>query len=298
MGKVQKMDGPVPEGLVITPGGLRPKSNVHFIEPGHHLSGKDGVFRKIHTASGEVVKEFGAINKGNKNRKILRKRRRPIKSARGLIGAPQPITDQWIIYSGWMNNSGTPINSFATKWAVPNPPASQDNQLIYLFNGLENAASNVILQPVLQWGVSPIGGGNYWAIANWYVGAPSSGLAFHGPLVEVAPGVNLGGIMTLTAQNGGLFNYNSAFIGYAADLPVTDVDELVWAVETLECYGLQQFSDYPNSPSTAMGGIEIKVGGNEAAIQWTPYNAVTDNGQHCTIVSDDSPNGEVDLCYT
>ena len=297
MGKTNKIGSSTLE-MVITPGGLRPKSNVHFIEPGHHLSGKGGVFRKIHTATGEVTKEFGPINRGNGDRKILRKKRKPAKAGLALAVNPQPITDQWIIFSGWNNNSGTPISSFTTRWLVPNPPVSQDDQLIYLFNGLENAANNVILHPVLLWGNSPIGGGNYWAIANWYVGSPDSGLAFHGPLIPVAVGVKLEGVMTLTTQNGGTFNYNSGFTGYAADLPVTDVDELVWAVETLECYRLKQFSDYPTSQLTAMGAIEIKVGGAEAAIQWTPYNAVTDNGQHCAVVSNSSPDGEVDLCYT
>jgi hypothetical protein len=33
--------------LVMTPGGWRPKSKVHFVEPGHHISGKDGRLQKI-----------------------------------------------------------------------------------------------------------------------------------------------------------------------------------------------------------------------------------------------------------
>ncbi len=298
MGKTNKIGASTMNDMVITPGGARPLSDVHLIEPGHHLSGKDGVFRKIHTATGEVIKEFGSINKGSKNRKDLRIKRKFSKTGLAEAINPQPITDQWIIYSGWNNNSGTPISSFATDWLVPNPPVSQDDQLLYLFNGLENAANDVILQPVLQWGSSPIGGGNYWAIANWYVGAPGSGLAFHSPLVQVNAGVQLHGVMTLTGQVGNSFSYKSSFIGYVTDLPVTNVDELVWAVETLECYGLKQFSDYPNSLLTAMSDIEIKLGPAEAAIQWESYNAVTDNGQHCDVISNSSPDGEVDLCYT
>jgi hypothetical protein len=298
MGKTNKIGASTMKDMVITPGGARHKSDVHLIEPGHHLSGKDGIFRKIHTATGEIIKEFGAINKGNKNRKALRRKRKFSKGGLAEAINPQPITDQWIIYAGWNNNSGKPISSFTTNWLVPNPPVSQDNQLLYLFNGLENASNDVILQPVLQWGSSPIGGGNYWAIANWYVGAPGSGLAFHSPLIPVNTGVLLQGVMTLTSQQGNSFSYKSSFTGYATDLPVNNVDELVWAVETLECYGLKQFSDYPSSPVTAMKDIEIKLGLIEAAIQWESYNAVTDNGQHCDVISNSSPDGEVDLCYT
>jgi len=279
--------------MVITPGGWRLRSNVHYIEPGHHISGKDGIIRKIHTKSGKIIKEYGPINS---DRDKTRKSLRTLKKQTLSVAAPEPITDQWIIYSGWTNDSGMPISYFSTNWRVPPPPASDNNQLIYIFNGIENAANNVILQPVLQWGVSPIGGGAYWAIANWYVGAPGSGLALHGPLIRVNEGDKLQGLMTLTNHDNG-FSYNSSFVGYAADLNVTDIGELVWVVETLECYGFKQFSDYPNTLKTAMSAIEIKTGNIEATIQWDAFNAVTDNGQHCDIVSNNSPNGEVDLYY-
>lgn len=291
MGKVNVRGPQAGRQMVITPGGRRPIDNVHLIEAGYHVSGKNGLLRKILTASGQVIREFGPVNPEKAGtRRSLREERRSI--------APQPVTDQWIVYAGWTNASGNAISYFATQWQVPPPPASQDNQLIYLFNGMEDAAYTVILQPVLQWGASPIGGGNYWAIANWYVGAPGTGLALHSPLVQVNTGDLLTGIMTLTSQSNGEFGYLSSFAGYPVDLPVQDIGELVWAVQTLECYSLVQFSDYPGAPMTAMKGIEIKTGGQEAAIQWSSYDPVTDNGQHCTIVSNASPGGQVDLYYS
>jgi hypothetical protein len=53
---------PKDDEIVLTPGGWRPKSTVHRIEPGHHLSGKDGRLRKIHTASGKSVADFGELS--------------------------------------------------------------------------------------------------------------------------------------------------------------------------------------------------------------------------------------------
>ena len=38
---------------------------------------------------------------------------------------------------------------------------------IFLFNGIQNSTS--IYQPVLQWGPSAAGGGNFWTVASWYV---------------------------------------------------------------------------------------------------------------------------------
>lgn len=298
MGKVNLAGNRKLEEMVVTPGGLRPKSNVHLIENGYHVNESDGILKKIHTRTGTIVKYLGKTNTSKtKTREALRQAASKGKQASLSAGIAAPITNQWIIYSGWTNDTSSPITFFSTDWVVPPPPATNNGQLIYLFNGIENSGFNVILQPVLQWGVSPAGGGNYWAIANWYVGSPQSGLACHSSLVPVNTGDTLRGIMTLTGQSGSRFDYNSSFEGYNTDLPVTAIEELVWANETLECYGFKQFSDYPNINGTAMTAIELKTGDTEAVPDWQAFNNVTDNGQNCQIISNSSPNGEVDLNY-
>jgi hypothetical protein len=214
-----------------------------------------------------------------------------------------PFPDNgWIVDSEWSNSSANPISYFSTEWVVPPVPASDDGQLIYIFNGLTPSDNSYILQPVLQWGVNGQGlGGNYWAIANWYVPNPTTNASaplFVSTLVQVNAGDSLQGIMTLTGQSGGTFNYSSVFAGYAtADLNLTDIQEQTIAYETLECYGITQASDYPNTLMTAMTNIEIKLGSTEASIDWTPQNTVTDNGQQCIIVSNASPGGDVYLFY-
>ena len=47
---------------------------------------------------------------------------------------------------------------------------------------------NDIIQPVLQWGPSCAGGGNYWSIASWYVWGKTCSTASWSPLEYVAPG--------------------------------------------------------------------------------------------------------------
>jgi hypothetical protein len=53
---------PDSDEMVLTPGGLRPKSTIHQVEPGYHISAKDGRLQKIHTATGQVVADYGEIS--------------------------------------------------------------------------------------------------------------------------------------------------------------------------------------------------------------------------------------------
>ena len=109
----------------------------------------------------------------------------------------------------WTNTTGHPISYFSTKWIVPPAPATDNGQLVYLFNGIQQTSSGpFILQPVLQWGVSPAGGGSYWSITNWYVNG-MGGIALKGNLVQVNSGDVLRGVMTLTGT-----------VGHAVQLPV------------------------------------------------------------------------------
>jgi hypothetical protein len=49
--------------LVLTPGGWRPKSKTHFIEPGYHIDSEGGRLKIIHTATGKVTADLGEIPK-------------------------------------------------------------------------------------------------------------------------------------------------------------------------------------------------------------------------------------------
>jgi hypothetical protein len=83
----------------------------------------------------------------------------------------------WTIYAYWNNGTGTTISVFKTTWKVPPDPQTTGKQTIFLFNGIQNYGSNFgILQPVLQWGPSAAGGGQYWSAASWYV--TSGGLPY------------------------------------------------------------------------------------------------------------------------
>jgi len=150
---------------------------------------------------------------------------------------------------------------------------------------------------VPQWGESPAGGGDYWAVASWYVDG-ENGVAFHSSAVQVNPGDTLVGVMTLTGQSGSQFSYNCGFNGIAnASQPISNVEELTWLIETLECYGITKASDYPDAALTEMKDISISTGAVHPEISWNVTNMVTDCGQHTVIGSDSPTAGVVELNY-
>ena len=279
----------MPDDLVITPGGPRPRSLVHLIEDGTVLDGADGRLRKLGGAR-EVLADFG----------VLPQRTHGVPLQPGNVTHLRPeaapaFGHGWITFASWSNATGKPVSSFTTTWVVPDPPATQSGQLLYLFSGIQN--STMIYQPVLQWGESPAGGGDYWAVASWYVDG-ENGVAFHSSAVQVNPGDTLVGVMTLTGQSGSQFSYNCGFNGIAnASLPISNVDELTWLIETLECYGITKASDYPDAALTEMKDISISTGAVHPEISWNVTNMVTDCGQHTVIGSDSPTAGVVELNY-
>lgn len=208
---------------------------------------------------------------------------------------PFATIDGWVAYSGWTNNSGQPISRLATTWIVPPAPVNHGDQTIFLFNGIQN--STMIYQPVLQWGSSAAGGGKRWSIASWYADG-QTGLSFHTDLIDVAVGQSLTGIMTLTGQANGKFNYDCVFQGIAGtSLPIMQVEELTWANETLEAYGVTDCGDYPDTSRTRMTNIVLQTGTAKSSLAWIDNDAKTQCGAHCTVVNNSANGGEVDIWY-
>jgi len=285
--------------LVLTPGGYRPKSLVQLVQPGAIIDATDGRHRVL-DASGKVLADLGVIAVKTLGRPLMPDNVVRFAGTSPAVGAAPALVPSfgsgWITYGSWSNTTGKPVSVFSTRWVVPPAPATQSGQIIFLFNGIQN--STMIYQPVLQWGVSAAGGGNHWSVASWYADG-QGGPAFHTNLVNVNPGDVLTGIMTLTSQSAKGFTYNCQFQGIAnTSLPIQNVQELTWCVETLECYSITKCSDYPNTNKTAMSAINLQTGSVHPVMIWTLNNPVTDCGQHTLIFDEDSSgNGEVDLWY-
>jgi len=302
--QVTKPDATVinPESdYIVTPGGKRLRSLVHNIPHGTVLDGQDFKLRNV-TPSGDLIREFGTIKPHAEGTPLM-----PQNVALPPVGpqklassatmhekaAPVPaFGNGWITNSAWTNNTGTPISYFATTWRVPPAPIGRSNQVVFLFSGIQNAT--MIFQPVLQWNWD---GGKTWAVSSWYADS-KTGTSFHSTPVTVHAGDTLVGVMSLTGSNGSNFNYLCEFQGITgSQLPITNVPELTWCCQTLECYGITSAMSYPVTFRTPMKNINIKCGSVTPSISWAINNGVTDCGQHTVVVSNSADSGEVDLCY-
>jgi len=255
------------EEMVTTPGGQRPKSSLFQIPEGGSIN-----------VSGDEVHVLDA------SRNIIRVAQRDTVSP--------PEASGWIAFAN-VYNTGSPISSLTSTWSVPPFPATYHGQLLYLFNSIVPQASGAILQPVLQYGVSPAGGGPYWSVSNWFI--DSSG-TYHTPLVNVSVGQALQGVITLTSHTSTAYNYTSSFAGLPNQIVVTNTPlVLVWATETLETYGVTTGSDYPTG-STTFSNINLKTIAGTPSVSWSVVNDTAD-GLYATVLRDGPTNATIRISY-
>jgi len=267
--------------LVQTPGGLRPISNVHAVPEGGSVQ---LVGSEIHLldATGAVLHVAP-----NDQSKIRSNADSP------TTNTTDPAESGWIAYAYWLNTGTAAINSFTTSWAVPPVPTANHGQLLYLFNSIEPASYDAILQPVLQFGVSPAGGGSYWAVASWYV---TGSQAYYSSLIQVTTGDVLTGVITLTSSSGSLYNYVSSFTGISGtSLTLTNSPVLVWATETLETYGVTTGADYP-SGSTSFFDINLSVTSGSPGTTWSTVNDAADD-IYVSVIQDGYEDAEILISY-
>jgi hypothetical protein len=265
------------EGFVCTPGGFRRRLFVHQVRVGQAIVKRAGISHVMDMATMQLA-ESPAHETAEES---------PADQAGG-----------WVTWASWNNQTGAAVSSFATKWQVPPAPAARSGQLIYLFNGLQDLAGSEILQPVLQWGSSGAGGGDYWSVASWHV--DSKGHAYCTPSLAVNVGDVLTGLLILLGEFAdGSRNYSCEFQGIAGTrLMALGLSELVAAEETLEAYGISNKLDYPTVPSTPMTQIDLQVAGNPAPLAWVGYTIQNPKyGEHTKVVKNTTPGGEVDLYY-
>jgi hypothetical protein len=159
-------------------------------------------------------------------------------------------------------NSNDDIDYLAGTWTVPSYP-SENGALIYLFNGIEPADGSWILQPVLQYGESPAGGGDYWSIASWLV---SSYEAFYSPLETVYPGNSIKGYIEMTGISGNTKYWEveakDATTGaYSILSAYVSGEHWTWAYAgVLEAYNVTSCSQFPASGREVFKGSVVDHG--------------------------------------
>jgi len=276
------------EALVSTPGGLVPKSRVHAIPEGarvHHT----GTEVHIIAADGTTI-HSAPVSKGNS----------PVASIFGDSNsvASRDIAQGYVAYSYWNNTGTSQIASFSTSYVVPANPKTTNDQIIYIFNGLVPNSFDGIFQPVLQFGVSPAGGGLYWAVASWFIVGYN---VYYTNPVEVQPGQAITGVMTFQGSTGSgsseEYKWNCIFSGIpSSSLSISTTEVYNWVYEVLELYYVDTAAELPTG-TTVMTNIQVVTqDGQHPSMLW---GAISDPGDSIsmTIVSGTSTNGTMKITY-
>jgi hypothetical protein len=291
------------DDLVFTPGGPRRRSAVHLAR-----------------GNQAIDSEFVTVPGGRRHRQSVRRVESGHRFSFGEGAATRlrpkaspgpPDSANWITCGSWTDaSSQNAVTSLVSNWVVPPEPTNKASQLLYLFNGLEPANGQLILQPVLQWGDSGIGNdgqGSFWTIASWLVGGADDS-ATHTPHIRVSPGEVLVGAMKLLSRSSEGSIYSCEFLNRPGTQLITPaIPELIWCYETLEAYELQgahtppydldQPTEYPPNASIAFGAIDIVTSDVNPSGSWQVSDFVKDYGEHTAIVSNTSTRGEVDIYF-
>lgn len=259
-----------------TPAGLAYKSCVHQVPDGAEVS-EDGTV----ALNGVVLDKIPPCAYSGMV-KVPRVADQGIGSA---AAPPVPLTDGWWLDSWWTSSSQ--IVSHTAKWTVPPNPTS-NGATVFLFPSVEPSGSGGgIVQPVLQWGVSAAGGGDYWRMANWFV--PSgTGSAVFGSLVSTTAGRTITGTMTRSSGTSASWT-----IGFTQSSPGTGAWLTVgtgitsWkAVQggVLEVYYASACNKLPNTTSVKFSGIAVQSPSGGITPSWTNNRRVTS----CSSISSTS----------
>ncbi|KAJ7458624.1 hypothetical protein FB451DRAFT_1508081 [Mycena latifolia] len=258
---------------VLTPGGYRLNTSIHAVPVGGRIT---HVGSDIHllSATGHVVQQI---------------------TPAAQTTPPVPAeASGWVSYASWLNSDTSPIASFTTTWTVPPVPVAQHGQTIFLFNSIEPASGDAILQPVLQYGPSAAGGGDFWAIATWYLFGDETFLTSP---VTVDVGQSLTGTISLVGQTDSTYSYSAQFAGIdGTALSINSTEALAWATETLEAYGVTEADDYPTG-STVFSGINIALaGGAVPDVAWGNAEDAAD-GLTTTVDVDGATDAQITITY-
>ncbi len=238
--------------FVITPGGLRTSEQVVPVEPDTR------------------------VRLGPRRRASPERPERPD----GTVLLDDVARANWIVAT---YSQGGVIDEFVADIVVPAEPAQHDGQLLYVFIGLQDEPTTMILQPVLQWGApgDPPG----WRLCSWVVDRQTN-VARPTQSVAVAAGTRVTGRVSRTARRGSRFDYTCGFDGHPETSLAITGPGLGTAVAVLEAYRVHGAADYPPGPPIRVDHARLRPA---RPAGWNKQDLVIDYGQHAEIVSGSEP---------
>ncbi|HEY0712496.1 MAG TPA: hypothetical protein VGF45_07470 [Polyangia bacterium] len=181
-------------------------------------------------------------------------------------GGPLPAINGWV---EWKRAAAIPstgavswFNGLSASWVVPPAPTTVSDQTIFLFPALQDPTFEAIMQPVLQWGPSAVGGGQHWSIATWYIDILNN--VYVSTLQTVNAGDSLFGAMSLV-QGTCTQSAGSCLWGLSIQDTTTSVSSMmfVYTLENfthawagaLEVIAVDTCGELPNATSTTFSNV-------------------------------------------
>jgi len=201
----------------------------------------------------------------------------------------------WQVYTYYVAQNN--VSSFVGNWNVPDIPSDSSGQLLYVFTGLQNNCGGFgkcghgltnpvgILQPVMQYGDSPAGGGDFWGMASWYVGAFGTA---NTQVSKVSPqDLLLGNMTRLQGEEWevdftDVTNPHVAAATLRVSKPSTKFEPDCYV--TMETYGVSSCKQYPKT-SVMFVSMVIKELQAQITPKWVRTNYSSACGETSVVVS-------------
>lgn len=215
----------------------------------------------------------------------------PPRSLARRSGLNSPTTGGWVEDAEITYGGSLGFSAIYADIIVPPAPSGYLpglSQTYYTFPGVMPADGSTILQPVLQYGTSPAGGGAYWSMATWACPWEATGTCVHSTLKKVYPGDSLTTyVHSQRDETGSIYwgvgmddNTYPHWVNTANVYLSTKIYS--WATGgALEVYNLSSCSQLPSQPAVWKN---LRVYADSGLTQITPaWNAAyLGNGPSCT----------------
>ncbi|KAH9484067.1 hypothetical protein JR316_0003547 [Psilocybe cubensis] len=274
------------DDIMKTPMGPVSRKNTHYVPDGAHI--------RHNNSNVDIVWPNGTVISSTPTSGSSR-------NASQYIGrfAPRGVDEGDVVFAYFKNDKISPFANFSTIWDVPTPPVNSDGQVLYMYNALVSNEFDAMLQPVLQYGISAAGGGNFWAVSSWYL---VNSDVFYTNLTAVPSNQTLGGFInidniTTTSDAVTTYYYSCLFTGVPGTAMSVSVNkELVYAYEAFGVDSISGPSDLPKGRTTMRNVNIFTLDGKDANAAWTTYN--NDNATLATVtIVKNGTDGEVDIVY-
>jgi hypothetical protein len=268
---------PVPDGMVLTPFGVRPKGCVVQVESGTHIHEVAEGLKLVTEINGvtheRIVVPPQECHEDNVVAKYL-----AVKEANKKKNSQVGVPDGWLDNAGWYPpSSESNLDSFVSTYTIPGNPAVDGGQVLFYFIGMQDndspSAVNII-QPVLTWGNGVKG----WNVASWDC-CPKN-ITVQSPTIS---GLQAGGqlVGTLKRQSADTWIIDSTVLPSGKNTTLySHVGDYIynWADVTLEVYSVATCNEFATGPMTFSGLVLKDQQQQTLTPSWTKTGTTGCNG--------------------